>query len=126
MDNKELSKEIEDLDFISDRETADAAIHALMGMLMSKLEQSEANKLIDRFPVTLDMEKIRHQQTNAIPVPVEDCIAEIGRQFRLDAEQAILLANKVLHALKESLGDETLTHIERQLPVDWILAIEKA
>mgnify|MGYP001129162480 CR=1 FL=1 len=118
--------EIQALDFIYDKETADAAAKAVLSMILSKLEETSARKILSNLPKDLSLEVLQEHQPPSVPIPFEECVTLIGKQFKLFGEQAESLVDTVLRAAKKSMTYELLTEMERDLPVDWILAIEKA
>jgi uncharacterized protein (DUF2267 family) len=118
--------EIQALDFIYDKETADAAAKAVLSMILSKLEETSARKILSNLPKELSLEVLQEHQPPSVPIPFEECVTLIGKQFKLSGEQAESLVDTVLRAAKKSMTYELLTEMERDLPVDWILAIEKA
>ncbi len=126
MDYQEFVQEVLKLEFIKDEATAGKAIKTVLGVLASKLEEPRARVLAENLPRPLDLEELQGHQIQPLPIPADESIGAIGAKLQLDDEQARMLVNRVLRLAKKSMGDSAITGIERDLPVDWILAIEKA
>jgi uncharacterized protein (DUF2267 family) len=124
MDYHEYIQEVLKLGFIKDEVMAGKAIKTVLGVLASKLEKPQAMVLADK--LFLDLEDLEDHQIQHLPIPVEESIHAIGEKMHLDKEQAGILVNTVLRLAKKSIGDDAITKIERNLPMDWILAVEKA
>jgi uncharacterized protein (DUF2267 family) len=126
MDYQEFLQEVVKLEFIRDEVTAERAIKTVLGVLASKLEEPRAIKLAENLPHPLALDELRNYQIEELPIPVEETIDTIGAHLQLDHEQVRILVNTVLHFAKNYMGDSTVTEIERDLPMDWILTLEKA
>ncbi|MFA7463559.1 MAG: DUF2267 domain-containing protein [Syntrophales bacterium] len=126
MDYEDFLSEIMNLDFINDPDEADSAIKAVLGILASRMEESQAARMAGELPEPLTLDKLRGHQKRATTISVEEYIAEIADLFALDYDQAYTLVNTVLSVTKESLEGETLEDIEINLPPDWARTIENA
>ena len=126
MDYKEMIKEIRDLDFSINEQTADSAVKAVLGIIVSSLEEDQARKLTEKLPKTLTLDKLLYHEMRIAPLSVGDYVSSISALFRFSQDQARTIVKKVLHTLKEATGDGVLVEIERYLPNDWAEAIEKA
>jgi len=127
MDYQEFVQEVLKLGFIKDETMAGKAIKTVLGVLASKLEETQAMMLAQNLPQPLELEELKNHQIQPLPIPVEESIDAIGAKLHLDDGQARILVNRVLHLAKKAIGDTgTITEIERDLPMDWILAVERA
>ena len=126
MEYEHFIDKVEQLSFIQDRETADAAVKAVLGILASRLTEDEAQKLTSRLPGPLSLERLRGHQVRTEKISVDEYIVEVAQQFKLSGEDAQKLIMTVLHQAKEALGGETTSELEHVLPADWKETIEKA
>lgn len=126
MDYQEFVQEVLNLEFVRDEAMAEKAIKTVLGVVASKLEEDQAVKLSEALPHPLDLDELRNYKIESLPIPVEETIEAMGVHLNLDHEQGRTLVNTVLHLAKKSMGDSAVTEIERDLPMDWILVLEKA
>jgi len=126
MDYEQFIQEVLKLEFIRDEAMAEGAIKTVLAVLASKLEGPQALRLAEYLPHPLGLEKLQGYQIQSLPIPLEETIEAIGAHLKLDKEQARRLINTVLHLAKNHMDDAAVTEIERDLPMDWILALEKA
>ncbi|MBE9168223.1 DUF2267 domain-containing protein [Pleurocapsales cyanobacterium LEGE 06147] len=126
MEYQQFTQEVENLDFISERDTADAAVKAVLGILASRMEESDAQKLTEQLPEPLTLEKLRSHQQRIINISVDQFFEEISTQFKLSVEQARTLANRVFHLTKDAVGNETVNEIQSHLPSDWASVLQGA
>ncbi|RJP23244.1 MAG: DUF2267 domain-containing protein [Candidatus Abyssobacteria bacterium SURF_5] len=126
MEYDRFIEEVKNLEFIPNRDTADAAVKAVLGILASRLEEAEAQKLVEKLPGPLTLERLRGHQVRPEKISVEEYIIEIAQQFRIAGDQAETLIKTVLHLAKDLLGDETMSELEHALPSDWKATIESA
>jgi uncharacterized protein (DUF2267 family) len=124
MEYEEFLDEIESLDFIPDAETADAALKAVMAILVSRLDEPEAQKLTEKLPRPLTFERLRRDQERQENLSVGEFIMDIAQQFRLSEDQAEALIKAVLRLIRDAVGDETILELEEALPSDWVATIE--
>ncbi|HAR63671.1 MAG: DUF2267 domain-containing protein [Candidatus Margulisiibacteriota bacterium] len=127
MDYQEFIREVESLDFIKDQETADAAIKASLGILVSRIPEPQAKKLAEELPDPLTYEKLRsHQKGIQLSISVDETVAELSKQFGFNNIQSRQLLNIVFGAAKDAVGDDTIDDIEEKLPDDWVEMLEAA
>jgi uncharacterized protein (DUF2267 family) len=127
MEYNEFIKKVEDLDFIKTREKADAAVKAVLGILASRLKESQAHELTEKLPAPLTYGKLRsHQMGVALAITVDVYVKDIEAQFHLQEDQARQLIMTVLHITKNALDPDTLADLKTNLPPDWAEAIQKA
>ncbi|TVP66602.1 MAG: DUF2267 domain-containing protein [Nodularia sp. (in: Bacteria)] len=113
------------LPFIPDRETADAAVKAVIGVLASKLEDEQAHQLSDNLPEPLNYERLHSHQIRKLPISADEYIAVICEQFKLDDIQASQLIQETLRVTKEAVKDK-INEFTSRLPADWSALIEAA
>ncbi|MDH6063706.1 DUF2267 domain-containing protein [Umezakia ovalisporum] len=114
-----------ELAFISDRETADAAVKAVLGILASKLDDRQALELSEGLPEPLNYERLHSHQIRKLPISAEEYIAVIREQFKLDDIQASQLIQQTLRITKEAVKDK-MNEFTSRLPADWSALIEAA
>jgi uncharacterized protein (DUF2267 family) len=113
------------LSFMPDEETAEAAVKAVLGILASRLEEPEAQRLVSTLPEPLSLENLRGHQMNATELTVEQYYGTLATQFGITSDQAQVLAVTVLRLVKEALDVEGMREVERSLPEDWTQLIER-
>jgi uncharacterized protein (DUF2267 family) len=126
MEYAQFIEHVVNLEFIPDRDTADAAVKAVLGILASRLEEPEARMLTEKLPEPLNLERLRGHQVRPHGISVEQYISEVGEQFRLSEDQAEILIKTVLHLVKDELGAVTVSEFESLLPADWRATIESS
>ena len=111
------SDKIQSLDFIEDRETADAAMKAVLGIYMSSIDEDRARKLAENLPEPLTLENLRGQQRTKTQVTPEQYLQD---QFSISRAQTRELIPTVFNVLlHEKLGMEledlkTIAYMEGQ------------
>ncbi|MBE9049386.1 DUF2267 domain-containing protein [Nostocales cyanobacterium LEGE 11386] len=113
------------LPFIQDKETADAAVKAVLGILASKLEDEQAHQLSDSLPEPLTYERLHSHQVRKLPISADEYITVIREQFKLDDIQASQLIQQTLRVTKEAVKDK-INEFTSRLPADWSALIEAA
>jgi uncharacterized protein (DUF2267 family) len=117
MDYSTFLDKIQSLDFIEDRETADAAIKAVLGIYMSSIDEGRAHKLAENLPQPLTLENLRGQQRTKTQVTPEQYLQD---QFSISRAQTRELIPTVFNVLlHEKLGMEledlkTIAYMEGQ------------
>lgn len=92
------------MDFIGDKDYADAAIKAVLGILASSMEETEAQKFAEKLPEQLDLKKLRGHQEQRKSISPETYVNEVANQFYLTRDQARPLINKVLEYAEKVTG----------------------
>ena len=126
MEYKDLIKEVQDFNFIQDRDTADAVVKAVFGIMASRMKEDQARKLVENLPDPLDMEKLRGEQFNVTEISIDQYYATISNQFHIDESQARTLVSTIIHFTKDAIGEEKMNEIKKDLPSDWAKAVEQA
>lgn len=114
-----------ELPFIPDRETADAAVKAVLGILASKLDEEQAHQLTDNLPEPLNYQRLHSHQARKLPISADEYIAVICEQFKLDDIQASELIQETLRVTKAAVKDK-IQELTSRLPADWSALIEAA
>lgn len=115
---------VENLDFIEDTDTADAAVKAVLGIMASRVDEKTARKLTDNLPAPLTFEKLRGHQVRPVQLSVRDYVAEIASEFNLTQDQARILIDTVLRTTKEHIGEEVVRQVEVGMPFRWAVFVE--
>jgi uncharacterized protein (DUF2267 family) len=118
MNYKEMIHRVEDLGFIRDRETADAACKAVWGILASSVDEETAEEIASELPDPLTKAKLRSHQARRMSIDSEHFIREIGTQFHLQEDQARQLVETVILAGEESLREDSLSKLRENVPQD--------
>lgn len=126
MEYQELIQSIADLDFIENEETADAAIKAAFGIIVSMMGKEDARAFTQDLPDLLTLEKLRSHQVREVKVTPEQYIEEIATQFNLNEDDAREVVHTILHTTKQNLADEKVEEWKEKLPDQWVSFIENA
>lgn len=120
MQYEQFLSRTQELPFISDKETADAAVKAVAGLFASKLDKAHAAQLADHLPSPLSYERLRgSQDTERMPETAEQSFDGLLDQFGLDSPQGQVLVNTVFGCITESLNEGSLKELCNNLPEDW-------
>ena len=113
-----LNRVLRELNFVPDREMADAAIKAVWGILISSLDEELAKRVSHELPEPLTLERLRgHQQRPAAP-SCEELIEEIRVHFSLTHEQADELVRTVIKTGEQMLGNRVFNDLRSSAPKD--------
>ena len=124
---EELIEQALSHDFIPDRETADAAVKATLGIMVSRMESDEDAREFTRFlPEPLTFDKLRSHQDRPTNVNPDQYLDVIANQFKLGREQSEELVKGLLHKVKENLGEGDFVFWDTRLPKQWTRLIEQA
>ena len=107
MDYESIVDDVSSLDFVTDRDMADAATKAVLGIMTSNMKEDEAREFTAKLPDPLTLERLRGHQARVEHIAVYEFVIEIGNQFKLNNEQSRLLINKVLEAVEKVTGIST-------------------
>jgi len=116
MDYQKLLGIVESLDFIPDESTANAAIKAVLGIMLSSMRQEDAQRVAHAFPEPLTLERLRGHQIRPIRISPDYYITELALQFRFTHEQAAQLASTILHEVKSLIPEDVRIDWESHLP----------
>lgn len=119
MEYRKLVDTVRDLEFIKDKAMAEAAVKAVLGVLVSRLEEEVAREFAETLPEPLDFDMLRGRQVNVTDVSVQQYRDTIAEQFELELDDAWQLVRTILHIVKEGLSDEVIEDIQETLPSDW-------
>ena len=119
MEYRKLVDTVRDLEFIKDKAMAQAAVKAVLGVLVSRLEEEVAREFADTLPEPLGFDMLRGRQVNVTDVSVQQYRDTIAEQFELELDDAWQLVRTILHIVKEGLSDEVIEDIQETLPSDW-------
>ena len=119
MEYRKLVDTVRDLEFIKDKAMAEAAVKAVLGVLVSRLEEEVAREFAETLPEPLDFNTLRGRQVNVTDVSVQQYRDTIAEQFNLELDDAWQLVRTILHIVKEGLSDEVIEDIQETLPSDW-------
>lgn len=126
MDYERFVQEVQKLDFIRDRETADAAVKAVLGTLASRMNEMDARKLTDRLPEPLKYENLRSHQRRDLGISPDQQVGVIQAQFRLKEEQARILVDTVLRCTRDMIGEDLFFELSEHMPSEWAETIQRA
>jgi uncharacterized protein (DUF2267 family) len=118
MDYEEIVDRVAELDFIADRNTADAAVKAVWGVIASAVDEDTAREITDELPDPLTIERLRSHQVRDLRITSEAFIQEISTQFRLTPEQSSQLIERVIEAGEQAMDEKTLADLREALPLD--------
>jgi uncharacterized protein (DUF2267 family) len=126
MNYDEMIRRVRKLDFIRNDQTADAAVKAVLGILVSRLSDEQARKLAEKFPEHLALNRFGSDDRSMQPISVTEYTAGISAQYKISVHQARTLVRNVLYFTKVASGDTFVLDIKKGLPVDWAEAIQNA
>ena len=115
----EFIQTVQQLDFISQPDHADAAVKTVLGILASRLTESQAQHLTQKLPEPLNVDLLRGHQESDLSFSAEQFLEEISTQLEIEKAQAEALVNTVFQLTKETIGTETLKELTEFLPSDW-------
>lgn len=120
MEYENFIQEISSLDFIEDRETAEAGIKTVLRILTSRMEDPDARQLTEKLPPALSFDNLHQKHGPAILISLDEAITRVAAQFKLEHTQAVGLIGAVLDGIKRTIGTEETEKLERHLPPDWV------
>jgi uncharacterized protein (DUF2267 family) len=126
MDYDEIIRRVRRLDFIKNDETANAAVKAVHGILVSRLSEEQTRQFAEKFPEHLSLETLEGDPKRMETISVTEYTARICAQFKISVYQARTLMRTVLYFTKEAAGDNVMLDFKKSLPVDWADAIQNA
>lgn len=116
---KRFLEEIDYLAFIEDKEAAEAAVKAVVGMLAARLDEPTARHLTEKLPGPLSYDKMVAGWQTPPPASRDEAYAQLAEQFGLDVDEAEELVDTVLRTAMEALDRETVREMESRLPEEW-------
>ncbi len=126
MEYDRFIQEVRNLDFIENNETADAAVKATLGILVSRLTEEQARNFTRNLPDPLNLETLRSHQKRAIGISPDEYTGVIRTQFNLGEDQARALIDTVLRSTKATLGEEAFYELRHHMPPEWADVVERA
>ncbi|MBI5642722.1 MAG: DUF2267 domain-containing protein [Deltaproteobacteria bacterium] len=126
MEYQKFVNDVENLGFIKDPDTADAAIKAVLGILASSMEEPQARKLTEKLPEPLTYDRLVGHQARLLDISIDEYVAEIGTQFGLNDDEARELVDTIFHNTKKAVGEDTLTELEYDMPSEIAEEFENA
>ena len=110
---------------VRDRESADAVVKAVLGILASRMTEDQARRLTENLPEPLTLEELRSHQNYVLNISPEEYTVTIMNQFSLDEDQARALIDTVLLATKDTVGKDMYEELKEHLPADWAKVFEE-
>lgn len=126
MDYNKLLQSIQNLEFVNDSDTADAAIKATFGKITSILDEDAARRFTNSLPDPLTYEKLRSHQEKTLQKSGEELIQEMCTEFKLSKEDAEKLVKTVFRNTKQELPDEGKRALEEKLPEDILSLVQQS
>lgn len=125
MEYQTFVDEVKKLDFIEKEETADAAVKAVFGMLVSRMEnEDDAREFTNTLPEPLTYEKLRSHQVRPTYINPEQYLEVLTEQFKLSMEDAEKLVKTVLRTTRENLSEAEIGSLKDKLPEEWNTLVE--
>ena len=125
MDYDRFIQDVLNTGIVRDRETADAVIKAVLGILASRMTEDQARHLTENLPEPLTLEELRSHQKYVLNISPEEYTGTIMTQFNLDEEQARALIDTVLLTTKDTAGQDVYNELKEHLPSDWAKVFEE-
>lgn len=126
MDYSTLLGKVQELDFVEDRDTADAMVKSVLGHIASKMREAQARAFADDLPEPLNYQKLRPRQAYVSPISLDQFVLDLERQFSISVEQAQSLIRTILHFAKTDIQKEHINTWESGLPKEWASIVENA
>lgn len=123
IDYQEFLDEVRALQLFDNEWHRDAAIKAVLGMVASRMQLTQARKMTELLPEPLTLEKLRSHQNTPTPLSIAEYVRSVGQQFKLTDEQARQLINTVWQLAKDSMGADNFVELSKNLPGDWAEAM---
>jgi uncharacterized protein (DUF2267 family) len=101
MGYEKLLEAVQELDFIWDPRTADAAVKAVLGILASAMDENLAREFTESLPGPLTYDRLRGQQGKPLKIDPERYTSNLTAQFGLSEGQARLLITRTLALARE-------------------------
>jgi uncharacterized protein (DUF2267 family) len=118
MDYEQMIDQVMELDFVGNREQADAMIKAVWGVIASTVDEDTARELTENLPEPLNLEKLRGHQARPTRINPDEFVMEMSRQFRLPEEQARQMIDRVIEVGKHVLPEDTISDLKEALAPD--------
>ncbi len=118
MQYDEMTKQVMQLDFIQDRDTADAALKAVWGVIASAVDEDTAREFTSELPDPLTQDKLRNHQARPTDTSPLDLVELIGNQFHLTSEQSRELIGWVIETGEQAMPEDSVERIRDALPED--------
>lgn len=104
MDYERFIQDVQNTGIVTDRESADAMVKAVLGILAGRMTEDQARRLTEDLPEPLTLEELRSHQKYVLNISPEEYTRVIMDQFNLDEEQARALIDTVLLTTKDCIG----------------------
>jgi hypothetical protein len=118
MNYEKLLEAVQELGFIADPKTADAAGKAVLGILAGAMHEGLAREFTESLPGPLTYDRLRGHQAKPMKIDADGYIGELAAQFRLPEEQARLLITKTLALAREQTENPDVKQIIYALEQD--------
>ena len=125
MQYQEMVDNVMKLGIIESERTAEEAIESVLGLLISRMQDSDARMLAGQFPAPLSFERLRARQS-PVDISVGECMASIASQYDISQEEARELVQCVLHDIKDFVDEDVLIEVEDHLPFEWTATLIRA
>lgn len=106
------------LDFVTDRDTADAACREIWRSVAESVEESVAVEVAAELPEDLLERELTSQRPAEFTLSRAELMNRIVGRFNLQPDDALRLIETVLHAGEEMLGDDSRTKLKLAVPQD--------
>jgi uncharacterized protein (DUF2267 family) len=120
MEYNQLIARTQDLPFISDQDSADAAVKAAAGIVASKLDPEHAAQFVEQLPSPLSLERLRgSQERERMPETAEQAIQSLAAQLGIQPSEGEDLVQTVFSCIADEIGAEQANALCNNLPNDW-------
>lgn len=116
MEYNNLIESINNLEFVENKDQADAAVKATLGRLLSALDEDGAKEISEFLPEPLSLETLRGHQENNLKINRQEFIEEISTEFNLDNNKAEELVKSVFKVTKENLSEDQFKKLKQRMP----------
>lgn len=105
-------------DYIKNETMAKEVIKTVLGVLVSKLSEEDAQNFVDDLPEYLTMKNLRGHQEKITPATPEDCVSILQEKLKISEEQAQELMLKIISVTKKENKDKP-GDISKRLTGEW-------
>lgn len=106
-------------EFFRDEKTIESAVKAVLGIMVSRLDEESARLLTSALPQPLTYDALRRPQARYRDITADEYVETIAEQFDLRKEHALRAVASILWIVKNELPREIYSQVSNTLTADW-------
>jgi uncharacterized protein (DUF2267 family) len=126
MEYSDFLRDVMEMGFIEDEETAGAAVKMVLSILTSRMEAPMAHMLTEHLPPQLSYDNLHAHQGPVVIISVVEMVTRIAARFQLSHDQATALVNRVIRDVRDAAGMDTIEEMVKTMPGDWAALLRSA